>query len=830
MRRRHRGHRPGRVRRRAGSQVIVRYQLDISRFADQAQAGHRAVQGRGRHHHHRPPPTRSRSPSSPRRPRSRTTTPSGSSSAPPARTLDNFGRSYDQEQVDGHLFGLSQLGDDSAMLRARGRGRASSTSKLDRRDDPGRHRPASSTTACNVFNLLQAAGPDLTPGEHRARRRRACPPVGGPDSAAGRVVVRRRHRRRRRRPHRGRRLHARSTGTPTPRPAGGAEAGPGRGAIRRRTSGRRFDLGEWPEERTGGLRRTVTHRRARRAGGRRSPAGLVGARRRLLGGPRPDARPRACPRASSSLGAVFGSLYALNAIGLVLVYRANRVVNFAQAEFGGVAAVLAIEFVIHWHWNFYVAVAARPRASRRSSAPVDRGHRHPPLPPGAPPDPGRGDDRARPDPRRPRPVIPLLWKGATTDTLRGPVRRQLHRLPGDLRRQPRARRWSSCRVVMIAPRRVPPLSPTTASPSGPRPRTATGPACSASPCPACRRSCGSLAGVLSALAVHPAGAARRLRVVHQRVGRRQLAAAASRSPPPSSAAWRACPAPSSPPSASACSRRRPSGTGRTRPSSTPSWSCVILVGSCSSSGTPSPARPRPASRRGRRSARCGPIPAELRDAPRGAVGRPRPAGRAARRSAVAVPAVGQPEPVGRRRARAHLRHRRRLAARAHRAGPATSRSASSRSSASAAPPPRVLLRAPRLGSCLAMLGRHRSWPRVVALVIGLPGAAHPGPVPRGDDARVRGHVGDVLPRGALLPVVHRATHRAAGALRPAVARDRHGRCTSSRSSALLVLLGVAAQPALQPHRSGRSSPCATTSWRPRPSRLNTHPAEARRPS
>jgi branched-chain amino acid transport system permease protein len=47
------------------------------------------------------------------------------------------------------------------------------------------------------------------------------------------------------------------------------------------------------------------------------------------------------------LGAVFGSFYALVAIGLVLIYRANRVINFAQAEIGAVAGVLAIEFKLH---------------------------------------------------------------------------------------------------------------------------------------------------------------------------------------------------------------------------------------------------------------------------------------------------------------------------------------------------------------------------------------------------------------------------------------------------------------------------------------------------
>ena len=42
------------------------------------------------------------------------------------------------------------------------------------------------------------------------------------------------------------------------------------------------------------------------------------------------------------LGVVLGSLTGLTAMGLVLVYRASRVVNFAQAEFGGLAATVAV--------------------------------------------------------------------------------------------------------------------------------------------------------------------------------------------------------------------------------------------------------------------------------------------------------------------------------------------------------------------------------------------------------------------------------------------------------------------------------------------------------
>src|SRR5437660_3428899 len=55
-------------------------------------------------------------------------------------------------------------------------------------------------------------------------------------------------------------------------------------------------------------------------------------------------------------GVVYGSLYALVAIGIVLVYRANRVVNFAQAEFGSVAAVLAIELRVHYHLEYFTAI------------------------------------------------------------------------------------------------------------------------------------------------------------------------------------------------------------------------------------------------------------------------------------------------------------------------------------------------------------------------------------------------------------------------------------------------------------------------------------------
>ena len=42
------------------------------------------------------------------------------------------------------------------------------------------------------------------------------------------------------------------------------------------------------------------------------------------------------------LGLVYGSLYALIGMGLILVYRANRIINFAQAQLGSVPAVVAL--------------------------------------------------------------------------------------------------------------------------------------------------------------------------------------------------------------------------------------------------------------------------------------------------------------------------------------------------------------------------------------------------------------------------------------------------------------------------------------------------------
>lgn len=55
-------------------------------------------------------------------------------------------------------------------------------------------------------------------------------------------------------------------------------------------------------------------------------------------------------------GMIVGGLTALIAVGMALIHRANRVVNFAQADMGGVPAVVVLMLMTEWHWSYWVAV------------------------------------------------------------------------------------------------------------------------------------------------------------------------------------------------------------------------------------------------------------------------------------------------------------------------------------------------------------------------------------------------------------------------------------------------------------------------------------------
>jgi branched-chain amino acid transport system permease protein len=57
-------------------------------------------------------------------------------------------------------------------------------------------------------------------------------------------------------------------------------------------------------------------------------------------------------------GTIEGFLIALVALGIAIVYRANRIVNFSAADLGGTPAILALLLYSSWGWNVYLAAAS----------------------------------------------------------------------------------------------------------------------------------------------------------------------------------------------------------------------------------------------------------------------------------------------------------------------------------------------------------------------------------------------------------------------------------------------------------------------------------------
>jgi branched-chain amino acid transport system permease protein len=68
--------------------------------------------------------------------------------------------------------------------------------------------------------------------------------------------------------------------------------------------------------------------------------------------------PKGLPAGIVLLGIVYGAIYALLAVGIVMIYRGDRIINFAQAQIGVLPAVLAIELVVTYQVNFVLAAAA----------------------------------------------------------------------------------------------------------------------------------------------------------------------------------------------------------------------------------------------------------------------------------------------------------------------------------------------------------------------------------------------------------------------------------------------------------------------------------------
>jgi ABC-type branched-subunit amino acid transport system ATPase component/ABC-type branched-subunit amino acid transport system permease subunit len=82
--------------------------------------------------------------------------------------------------------------------------------------------------------------------------------------------------------------------------------------------------------------------------------------------------PKGLDSGAVALGVVFGCLNALVAMGLVLVFRSSRVINFAQASFGGLAAAVMVTMVAGWHVPYLAALPVALAFALGSGAATDR--------------------------------------------------------------------------------------------------------------------------------------------------------------------------------------------------------------------------------------------------------------------------------------------------------------------------------------------------------------------------------------------------------------------------------------------------------------------------
>ena len=56
-------------------------------------------------------------------------------------------------------------------------------------------------------------------------------------------------------------------------------------------------------------------------------------------------------------GLILGLLGAIIAVGMALIYRANRILNFAQGELGTAPTVLVVCLVVYAGWNYFLALS-----------------------------------------------------------------------------------------------------------------------------------------------------------------------------------------------------------------------------------------------------------------------------------------------------------------------------------------------------------------------------------------------------------------------------------------------------------------------------------------
>ena len=59
-------------------------------------------------------------------------------------------------------------------------------------------------------------------------------------------------------------------------------------------------------------------------------------------------------------GTKFGAIYALAALGLVVVHKATKTVNFAHGAFAMLGAFASYLIVVHWQWPYWTAYLCVP--------------------------------------------------------------------------------------------------------------------------------------------------------------------------------------------------------------------------------------------------------------------------------------------------------------------------------------------------------------------------------------------------------------------------------------------------------------------------------------
>ena len=101
----------------------------------------------------------------------------------------------------------------------------------------------------------------------------------------------------------------------------------------------------------------MTPRLRPRPGGLRVPPGIAVAAALIAAWPLAAALlPHGAPIGVVLTGVVLGTANGLLAIGLILIYRTNRIVNFAYGSLGSVAGLVGVQLYLRHGWNYFAAM------------------------------------------------------------------------------------------------------------------------------------------------------------------------------------------------------------------------------------------------------------------------------------------------------------------------------------------------------------------------------------------------------------------------------------------------------------------------------------------